>query len=156
MSMNLFRKKKAKEVVQLQLTAMVDLVTILIIYLLVSTVFGQSDMVLPPNLLLPSSKSSEQPDSASQIMIDRGIISFSESKKEISLNELLNGGPNAISFLSEIKGAYIRQKERMGKKPVLLSLIADKKEKYSTIFAVVAQVKRTGYDTVLFVATGGN
>jgi biopolymer transport protein ExbD len=152
---DLFERKKPKPMVTLQLTTMVDLVTILILYLLVSTVFGVSDLTLPPDLQLPKSLSKETIDSAPQILISKGTVQFSATQKIISVADFASGSGSALKYLSDIKGEYVSQKQRMGKKPVLLSLVADKKEKYSVIFSVVAQIKRTGFDTVLFVAAGG-
>ncbi len=151
----LMQRKKPKPIVQLQLTTMVDLVTILILYLLVSTVFGVSDLSFPPELRLPSSLSKEQIDSAPQVLVYNGKIQFSPTQKEISLAEFASGSGRGLELLSEIKGEFQSQKKRMGKQPVLISLIADREEKYSVIFSVVAQIKRTGFDTVLFVASGG-
>jgi biopolymer transport protein ExbD len=152
---DLAQRKKPKGVLSLQLTSMVDLVTILILYLLVSTVFGVSDLVFPADLQLPNSLSKESIDAAPQVLVHKGHVTFSVTKKTIGVGELSSGSSTALAFLTDIKREYSNLKSKLGKKTILVSLIADKNEKYSTIFSVVAQVKRTGFDTVIFVASGG-
>ncbi len=147
-------QRKKQQPVELQLTTLVDVVSILILYLVVSTVFGISNLVLPTELKLPESLSKEQMDATPQLLVHGGQITFSESKRQIDVLSFVGEGAQSEAYINHLRSEARKHKKTIGDRPLLLSLIADSRTKYGTIFPIVAKVKRAGFDTVIFVAEG--
>src|SRR3954463_3161754 len=70
----LLPKKHRRHPIELQLTAMIDIFAMLIIFLIKGTVFGAVDVVIPEGLLLPLSSSKETVEPAQQVIVGNGTV----------------------------------------------------------------------------------
>ena len=71
-----FIKMKRREPMSLQLTAMIDIFSMIVIFLIMGTAFGTSDVILPKDFLLPHSNSKEDAETAPQLVISLDRVEF--------------------------------------------------------------------------------
>lgn len=155
MNGSLLPKRKHRHVLDLQLTAMIDIFSLIVIFLIKGTVFGVSDLPVDPKLKLPSSQSKESLDTAPSVQLVGDQIRFSVSGNQppVALAELLSGGPGRMRLATEIQSYRSKlSKEAVGS-GVLLSFLADREASYSDVFKVVKFFRESGFDSVLFVAS---
>ena len=155
-------RKHRREGMELQLTAMIDIFTMIVIFLIKGTVMGASDMAVPSDMKLPKSYSHENVESAPQVVISVNevkILSLGSGRENLPAVPLkdfkTSGSVASIEKLKEPLKAYIGQltsAQRSG--GVLLNVIADKKTPYADIFDVVKVFRQAGFESLLFIATG--
>ncbi len=155
MNPSLLPKRKHRHVLDLQLTAMIDIFSLIVIFLIKGTVFGVSDLPIDPKLKLPSSQSKESLDTAPSVQLVGDQIRFSASAdpSSIPLAELSAGGAGRSRLLSEIQSYLARLSPEAKGSGVLLSFIADRDAAYSDVFRVVRFFRESGFDSILFVAS---
>jgi len=157
MRFSLTPKRKERRVLDLQLTAMIDIFSLIVIFLIKGTVFGVSDLSVDPTLKLPESRSKESLDTAptAQIVGDRVVFSGSQSPalaQGVPIAEITGGGPGKAGLQSEIQNYLGKIPAEVSGSGTLLSLIADRGTRYSQVFQVVQFFRESGFDSVLFVA----
>jgi biopolymer transport protein ExbD len=157
MSSSLIPKKKHRHVLDLQLTAMIDIFSLIVIFLIKGTVFGVSDLPLDAGIKLPESRSKEALETAPNVQLVGDLVRFSAaegavSKDGVPLAELAAGGPGRERLESEIKDYLAKLPAEARGSGVLLGVIADRDAPYSKIFSVVRFFRQSGFDSLLFVA----
>ncbi len=157
MSLDLFPKKERREPIELQLTAMIDVFSMIVIFLIFGTVFGAADMVIPPGMEIPKSMSKEGIESAPRLVIEKNKVGISLLNETFGIEQFRN--PAARAALKEkLKPALtaFQNKKKENKEVVApLNLVADRDTPYSTIFDVVVVFRELGFNTILFVANAG-
>jgi biopolymer transport protein ExbD len=151
---DIFTKKKERVPFELNLNSLADIVSILVIYLIVTTVFGASDISLPKDFRLPTSLSKEQMEVAPQILVHNGMVTFSKTKKSISVASLIGGGSSAEDYLGHLRAAIKDHKKVMGDAQLLLSFVADSRTEYGHVYPIIRALRQAGFETVIFVAAG--
>lgn len=171
MSFN-FQRKTRRQPLELQLTAMIDIFTMIVIFLVMGTVIGVSEVSVPPNLKLPKSFSVEALDSAPQLIVDRKtdgpqpetvirLKSLSAETAELEPIPLEDFRPAVSASKPRILDLKAKLKERLAKLTpeqraggVLLNVVADKATPYADLFDVIKVFREAGFESLLFVATG--
>jgi biopolymer transport protein ExbD len=156
MSLDLFPKRHRKGPLELQLTAMIDVFSMIVIFLIFGTVFGAADIVIPSGMQIPKSLSKEGIESAPRIAILNNQVSFSLNDSTVPLSEFRSyeSRENLVRKLTQSASAYL-EKQKEAKKPVSpLNLVADQSTSYQDIFDVVVVFRRIGFNSILFVAMG--
>ena len=150
--MGIFDRKARKQPIELQLTALIDVMSMLVIFLIKGTVFGASDMLVPNDMKLPESVSRESAESAPQVIISKSKVSVSFSKETYDLSAFRdNGGPTGLR--KQLK-AYVAALPAVARTSgVLLNVVADKLTPYKDVFDTVKVFREAGFETLLFVAT---
>lgn len=158
MNDSIFPPRQKKEPLELQLTAMIDVFSMIVIFLILGTVFGAADMVIPSNLKIPKSLSKEGIDSAPRILIHEGKVSLSLSPEVFPVGAFKPGDAR-IRLENTIKPVLdqyqARRKGNAGAGSNPINLVADEKAPYEEIYDVVSAFRELGFDSVYFVATGG-
>jgi biopolymer transport protein ExbD len=156
--MELLPRKERRRPLELQLTAMIDIFSMIVIFLILGTVFGASEIILPKNLSLPRSISKEGVESAPRVVIERDRVTTNITEGTLGL-ELFRGDsaathPSVVAMRRGIK-EYLKSHPKNDKNPShLLNIIADGEAAYRDIFDVVKLFREEGFETLLFVAMG--
>lgn len=158
MNIDFFSKKPRREPIELQLTAMIDVFSMIVIFLIFGTVFGAADIVIPTGIEIPKSISKESLESAPRVVI---------TKKEVFLNvtadlppiplEKFHSGSGREEVRKALKPAvsdYLAKKKESKESVAPLNLLADLSTPYEDIFDVVVVFRQLGLNTILFVANG--
>lgn len=158
---SLVPKRKHRHVLDLQLTAMIDIFSLIVIFLIKGTVFGVSDLPMDPTIKLPESRSKESLETAPQVQIIGDRVFFSgdstaSRSSGVDVNDLARAGTTPEGprerLGAEIKDFISRLTPEARGSGVLLSVIADRTTPYSKVFQVVRFFRESGFDSILFVA----
>lgn len=146
--------KKGKTIV-LNLTSMIDICAILIIFLVMGTVIGQEDVLTPDGLKFPRSFNKDILETAPQVAIFKGEIEIKFLNRKMSLADFLNDqGDIGKRVRTEIKKYVEDMPQRVKTSGVLLNYIADSQTPYSTVFDTTKVFRENGFESILFVAEG--
>lgn len=153
---SLVRKKHRRHVLELQLTAMIDIFSLIVIFLIKGTVFGVSDVAVPTGVKLPKSSSTESLESAPTAQVTSGALKLSMDSRSraIPLDLLEESGQSAdvLRIRKEIEGYISRLSNQARSSGVLVSIIADRTTPYSDIFRAIKFLRRSGFESMLFIA----
>lgn len=157
-----FKKTKRRPFLDLQLTAMIDMFSIIIIFLILGTAMSTTDIHLPPQMFLPFSGSRENAESAPRIEILKQSLKVPFLKDlEVPLSEFkLENTERLLNLENQLKqfqNTRANEKSRAGilaNKKLLLNVMADSATPYEHIFDVAKFFRQRGFETLLFVAVG--
>ncbi|OFZ18778.1 MAG: hypothetical protein A2X94_06160 [Bdellovibrionales bacterium GWB1_55_8] len=149
--------RSRRNIFSLQLTAMIDVFALIIIYLVKGTFFGVSDVQIPKDLHLPTSFSKEAVETAPSAVIGGGEVRISMIPRGIALplfdpNAKDQNGVRALR--QELKTVVANLPSHALKSGVLLSVVADAETPYRDIFNVVKVMRESGFEAMLFIASG--
>ena len=151
-------RRHRKEPLELQLTAMIDIFSMIVIFLIFGTVFGAADIIVPGSIQVPKSVSKEGAESAPRLVIDANEVMFSGSGEKAPLSWFKGqddeSRSRADAFKGRIKGFVARLPDSAKGSGVLLNVIADQDTPYEDIFSVVRVFREAGFQSLLFVAAG--
>lgn len=151
-----FRRRPNREIITLNLTALIDICAILIIFLIMGTVFGESSIFQPNSMKLPRSSNTAQVQSAPQVTIHDGMVTLSINESKASLVEFR---PNSESENLAIQRQAIREylaalPNEIKKSGYLLNIVADANTPYRDVYDVLRFYRDSGFQSILFVAVG--
>ena len=152
----LFKKKKSRELLVLQLTAMIDIFALLVIFLIKGTVMSESDVTVPQNIKLPTSISKESIESAPNIVISKEgvLVSIWHESFELDLFRSAHADdPRTQTLRTRLKEYAGKLTEATRSKGVLLNVLADQTTSYRDVFDSIKLFRECGFDTLLFVTT---
>ena len=154
---SLMPKRTHRRLFELQLTAMIDIFSMIIIFLIKGTMFGVSDIAVPEGVRLPQSFSKESVESAPQVMIAQKQVRFSFREGAIPIEAFANDrgeDPRMGSLRQELK-TYVNQLSGVARSSgALLNVIADRETPYRDVFNTVRVMRQSGFEAMLFVAMG--
>lgn len=154
----MFVKRRRRAPLNLPLTAMIDIFSLIVIFLIKGTVFGVAD-VSTANVKLPISVSKETVESAPQVLIAQDKVRVSALQKDypLSLFKPENAGSAEAASLKKELADYIAKITPEAKSSgVLLNVVADRSESYEHVFDAIRLFRESGFQTLLFIATGAN
>lgn len=151
-----FQRRPRREIITLNLTALIDICAILIIFLIMGTVFGDSSVYQPANLKMPVSTNTAQMQSAPQVTIHKGQVSISIDGFDASLEEFRPGiqSENLAIQRQAIREYLDQLPNDIKKSGFLLNIVADAATPYRDIFDVLRFYRDSGFQSILFVASG--
>lgn len=150
-------KKPRREVITLNVIPLIDISSMLIIFLIMGTIFGDSSVIIPSHLKLPKSESKDSVNNAPQVLITKDEVSIKFLNRTIETSAFDIGVTEKMVDLEKNISEYIKQipaESRQGS--VLLNVIADESVSYKMIFNVVKVFRRSGFESILFVTIGEN
>jgi biopolymer transport protein ExbD len=150
-------KKPHRHVIELQLTAMIDIFSMLVIFLIKGTVFGAAAIDVPKNIRPPLSLSKESVDSAPQLAIGAREVRISTQSQAIPIDAFRRAAsedPRITKLKVELKEYVGKLSKEARSSGVLLNVVADRAAPYQDIFDTVRVFREAGFETLLFVAVG--
>jgi biopolymer transport protein ExbD len=153
-----FRKNQRKEIIVLNVVALIDICSILIIFLIMGTVFGESSVIVPDNLQVPLSSNKDTVTQAPQVTLQAGQVKlWLERVPPLSIEDFRReeGVAKALTLLRPEIEKYIQELPAdLKKSGVLMNVLADRETSYKDIFEVVTVFRSLGIESILFVAQG--
>jgi biopolymer transport protein ExbD len=144
------KRHRRREPLELQLTAMIDIFAMLVIFLLKSSVFGVVDVQVPQQIKLPESFSKETVETTPKVLISEETVGVPFiDRSDVPLNQLEGIKP-------ELKAYLAKQPKDASSVAATLSVIADKGVPYRKIYDVVKVFRESGFGNVMFIASGKN
>jgi len=147
-----FRRRRP---LRLQLAPMIDIFTLLIVFLLKSTVVADISIIFPSELEPPKSLSQESLETFPEVFLyqDRLEMPFLNEKR--SLSSLADMSSKEVKDLKSRVEAYIRSAEGESKDNVVnINMLASRDNNYRSVFESVKFLRRIGFQSVLFIAEG--
>ena len=150
--------RKHREPFELQLTAMIDIFSMILIFLIMGSVFGGVDIIVPNGIKLPKSKTNEISSSALTVAIlaDQVQVTGLQSK-DVPLAEFrrdrVQNSAAINGMKAELKAAVDKMSKEEKAKGVPLNVVCDQKAPYKDVFDVMQVFRGSGFNTILFVAT---
>lgn len=148
-----FPEHPRRKNISLQLAPMIDIFTLIIVFLLQSTVIGTTSVTFPPDLSPPQSKSVEDLENAPTVEVYAERVIFKPSQVQIPASAFLSGNFQGLSKEKLQIQSYLKNEVKKNEFNHL-NLVADRAINYELIFQVVKFFKETGFQSVLFVAQG--
>jgi hypothetical protein len=137
----------------LQLAPMIDIFTLIIVFLLKSTVVSDIALVFPSDLEAPLSSQIESLESYPEIFVykDRIEVPFLELKK--SLSSLKSISPSELEAYRVRAEKYRKQADGFSKSTVInINLLAGRDNNYQNIFDSVKFLRQLGFQSIQFIA----
>lgn len=146
---------KGKKAIVLNLTSMIDICAILIIFLVMGTVIGQEEFVTPPGLKFPRSFNKEILENAPHIIVFNDEIDIKFLNRKIKIDTVREKTNElTLKVASELQKYVEDMPVKIKSSGVLLNLAADSRVPYSTIYDVSKFFRENGFQSILFVAEG--
>lgn len=151
-----FARRHSKPVISLNLTALIDICAILIIFLILGTVFGETSVIQPEGLNVPKSSNTDQVQVAPQVTIHKGRVHLSINDSKAELEEFRPGSEseNLAIQRQAVREYLARLPVEIKKSGYLLNIVADSQTSYRDIFDVLRFYRDSGFQSILFVASG--
>ena len=151
-----FKRRKKRAIPNLQLTSLIDIFSILIIFLIKGTSLANTEVVVPKNMSVPESISTEQMDIAPNVILQNHILILKIINEKIPLDDLITmESPQALLVKNKLTLFVKQSSKEMTKSGALVNLVADKSESYKNIFTVTNFLKVSGFNSVLLISRGG-
>ncbi len=146
-------KGKQKTLV-LNLTSMIDICAILIIFLIMGTVIGQEDIMIPSGFKFPRSFNKEILENAPQIIVYNDEVSIKFLNKNVRVVLLQTESKEKNDLAKQIQTYIENIPTKLKSSGILLNLVADGRIPYNTIYDVSKFFRESGFQSILFVAEG--
>ena len=147
---------KRRHPIALQLAPMIDIFTLIIVFLLKSTVVADISIVFPSELQAPKSLSQESLETFPEVFVyhDRVELPFMKiSKKFVELEEITD---EELSRTKKKVADYIKVAAVHSKASLInINMLSGKNNKYKTIYSAVKYLRQIGFQSVLFIAESG-
>jgi biopolymer transport protein ExbD len=151
MARNVSRRHRAraglKASTSVNLISMMDILTVLLLFLLKSYSAGGEVMVPQPGVKLPESTSESSPQVSLIISIDGDAIRLG-SEKIASVADVVASGDAGIPSLAERLPAAVHEDSPAGAKVTPVTIQGDRNIEYSLLRKVMFTLSQSGYDNV--------
>ncbi len=144
----MFVPKRRREPTQPNLTPMMDVLTIITLFLISLAEFGPSSLEVLPDILLPFSRLRSDVESASQVVLGPQGVSakFLDQTYPLNLFSPRQGSPiNATDFKVKLQSHYRSLLGTTKPDNVVLNIVADRATPYQSIYDVVRTLRESGF-----------
>ena len=155
-----FNKTHRRDPTEPQLAAMIDVFSILIIFLIAGTAMDSSVMDIPIELGLAQTSSKSSSINAPQVTLLKGEVNINFIDSKLSIHDIKNGSidsPQIAEIRKKLKNYLVKIKEtnkKSGTEMQLLesvNLLADKDTPYKDVFTVVKFFRINGFQNTILV-----
>ena len=155
-----FNKSHRKDPTEPQLAAMIDVFSILIIFLIAGTAMDSSVMNIPIDLGLAETSSKSTTLNAPQVTLLKSEININFIDSKLTIKDIENAStdsPKIVDIQNKLKSylANIKEKnQKSGSEMQLLesvNLLADKNTPYKEVFAVVKFFRANGFQNTILI-----
>ncbi|MEI7973400.1 MAG: biopolymer transporter ExbD [Bdellovibrio sp.] len=149
-----YRKAPRREIIVLNLVALIDISALIIIFFIMGAVFGETSVEIPENLKLPFSDNKEGAEVAPSLILQSDHVKVQFLGTKVPLSQFQGNLRPSLDHEKAVK-AYISQVPPLVRRSgLLLNLVADRETPYQVIFDVLRFYREMGFQSVLFVAQG--
>lgn len=152
------KKRHKREIINLNVIPLIDISSMIIIFLLMGAIFGETSIDVPLWVNVPKSENNENIESAPRVIISKDTVQISFlGEKKMQIDAFRPDNLNSASLLTtidETKKFISKIPNQSRQAGVLLNLVADETANYRDIFDVIAVFRKAGFESVLFVAMG--
>lgn len=146
---------KGKKNIVLNLTSMIDICAILIIFLVMGTVIGQEEFMTPPGLKFPRSFNKEILENAPQVIVFNDEVDIKFLNRKLNISTLRDAQSElTVKVASELQKYIEDMPLKMKASGVLLNFVADGRVPYSTVYDISKFFRQNGVQSIMFVAEG--
>jgi biopolymer transport protein ExbD len=151
-----FGEQKRRHVSQLQLASMIDIFTLIIVFLMKGTVLGGVSVNFPATFTPPQSSSTEAMEAAPQVIIFNDEVEFAMISERLKMASIEDGDGVHFRKVMGLLRKYIKDLPNDINKQSLsqVNVVADAKTSYDKVFAVIKRLREAGYTSMLFIAQG--
>lgn len=149
-----FEKKRRRGLIALNVVALIDICSLIIIFMLLGSVFGESSVNIPSGMGIPKSVSKETVENAPSFTIIENEVRTSFGVPPINLDAFRKQTDELKTYKGLLK-QFVDSIPPDGRQAgVLINVIADKTTPYSDIFDVIKVFRESGFQSMLFIAQG--
>lgn len=150
-----FSETRRRHVGQLQLASMIDIFTLIIVFLMKGTVLGGVSINFPANFLAPQSSSTEALEAAPQVVIFEDEVEMNMIHEKFPMKIFTVGNEAQERVVNAKLVKYLKDLAPENKLAMSqVNVLADAKAPYENVFAVVRFLREAGYTSMLFIAHG--
>lgn len=150
-----FEKRVPRPVITLNVVPLIDICSLIIIFLILGTVFGESSVGIPKSVDVPTSISKESVENAPSVAIEESKVTTTFEIPPVELKDLLNEKSEARKvYVKALKDFVAKVPAKDRQSGLLLNVIADRRTPYQVIFDVISVFREAGFQSMLFVARG--
>ena len=149
-----FKKNHRRHLLALNLVALIDISAMIIIFLIMGSVFGESSVQFPEDVKLPKSDNNESVEVAPQVVLHKNNVRVEFLKQNVSLSQYLEGREPSENHERDVKRYIASIPAELRKSGILLNFVADENTPYEHIFQVIRFYRKAGFQSVLFIAQG--
>lgn len=154
-----FEKHHRQEPTEPQLATMIDVFSILIIFLIAGTAMDSSVLNIPTDIILPSTESKATSFNAPQVTLQSGKVIMNFIQDEINLKELVSESESDKLINVKIKlNKYLEKikKDSHKNKADLqllqsINLVADKDTPYTEVYSTIKAFRNLGFQNTILV-----
>jgi len=147
-----FAKRKKRPQLTLNVVALIDICSLILIFLVMESYFGESSIVVPNNMSIPKSVSKESVENAPKIVITDKEVTASFIPDTAPLELFRKNSAELNDYKGKVKAFIATIPAQARSSGVLLNLIADQNAPYKDIFDVVSVFREAGFQSILFIA----
>lgn len=152
---DLFIRRPRRQPLELNLTPMIDIFSMLVIFLILGAMHGQSGMELPASLLLPESNSKESAELAPQLILTPERVEFRPLGIALPASAFENASDGSVAEIENLKSRLAEYTKTLPASVtgagLLLNVISDKNMPYRKLYNILGVFRESGFETLLFV-----
>ena len=138
----------------LNVVALIDICSLIIIFLVMGAFFGESSVSIPNNLVIPKSVSKESVENAPSLTIADNEVRTSFGVSPLGLDSFRKQTGELRTYKASLKKFVDSIPADARQSGVLINVIADKTTPYRDIFEVIKVFRESGFQSMLFIAQG--
>lgn len=147
-------KKPMFRPIRLQLAAMIDVFTLIIVFMLKGAVFTTNNVEVPTDIRPPLSLSKETSEVAPQVFVTLAEVRFPMIERTVLKDSILNDEVTKTDLRNVLKDYHAKMDFTNKQAVINLNIVADVGVPYSYLFEVVKLAREAGYQSMLFVTLG--
>lgn len=151
-----FKRRKAPELVDLDITSLLDILVILLVFLLMNYNASDLSLDLVKNLEMADSESQRITHFAPVVQLNGEYVIFLDQKE---ISRLPAGEAEALSALEAAlkeRHEQLPEKERTSEAGALINLVFDRETDYVKIEKIMASSAKVGFTQFKFIVKGTN
>ncbi|MFP5457775.1 MAG: biopolymer transporter ExbD [Bacteriovoracia bacterium] len=151
-----FKRRKAPELVDLDITSLLDILVILLVFLLMNYNASDLSLDLVKNLEMADSESQRITHFAPVVQLNGEYVIFLDQKE---ISRLPAGEAEALTALETAlkeRHEQLPEKERKSEAGALINLVFDRETDYVKIEKIMASSAKVGFTQFKFIVKGTN
>lgn len=146
-------KKRKRSIMEPRLIAMIDVFSILTIFLIAGTVTDVSSIVLPGGLTLPFGTKPGSLMPATQINLSHGWVSIAGEKESYPFEAFRNDGDRSLAPLRlRLKDEAARRRAKDQNADLAIYVVADQSVVYRDLFDVMRGFRAEGFESLILIS----